>query len=156
MRAVWAQDGLEIDVRQIDTIIIHCSATRPDLDIGVDEIRRWHTSPSPWDASKPWSDIGYHYVIRRGGQIEEGRPIEVAGAHARGHNETSIGICLVGGINGDGRPDSNFTAHQWESLDSLVEELGWNHAGAVSVVGHRDVDPGKACPCFDVQAWATL
>ena len=77
-------------MREINTFIIHCSDTYPDMDIGVEEIRRWHKE-------RGWSDIGYHYVIRRNGKIEEGRNDGIVGAHAKGMNENSLGICMVGG-----------------------------------------------------------
>jgi len=86
-------------MRIIDTVIVHCSATKPSMDIGVDVIRQWHMN-------KGWSDIGYHYVIRRNGAVELGRDLdkdgdvdEEIGAHAYGHNATSIGICLIGGVD---------------------------------------------------------
>jgi len=79
-------------VSDIARIIVHCSATPPDMSIGVSEIRDWHVNQNKW------SDIGYHFVIKRGGLIQQGRDIELAGAHAEGHNSDSIGICLVGGV----------------------------------------------------------
>ena len=131
-------------MRQIDTIIVHCSATRPSLHIGVEEIRKWHVKDNGW------SDIGYHFVIPRSGALENGRPIEKAGAHARGHNATSIGICLVGGVDANGAPDANFTAEQYITLRSLIEKLRREHFIEV-IIGHRDVEPLKACPCFSIQ-----
>lgn len=128
-------------MRSIDTLIIHCSYTPPSMDIGVDEIREWHLR-------KRWSDIGYHFVIRRDGAVETGRPIDVIGAHAKGHNEGSIGICLVGGMNDNGDADCNFTKWQWYQLIDLVEALRIAH-GITKVIGHRDVSD-KQCPCFDV------
>lgn len=132
-------------MREIDTLIIHCSYTPPDMDIGAAEINDWHLE-------RGWDGIGYHLVIRRSGELEEGRDIEKAGAHARGHNRSSIGLCLVGGMSRDHQPDCNFTRMQWSCLsavvDSLVEEYG-----PLKVIGHRDVDSGKECPCFDVGAW---
>jgi N-acetylmuramoyl-L-alanine amidase len=134
--------------RKIDWIIIHCAATPPSRDIGVVEIRRWHTSPP-----NNWSDVGYHHVIRRDGVSERGRSENVAGAHARGVNHNSIGICLVGGVDSNMKPEDNFTPHQWATLKSLVTELRDRYPGA-KVIGHRDV-PGvaKACPSFDVATW---
>lgn len=128
-------------------IVVHCSATPPDMDIGADEIRRWHIEDNGW------SDIGYHYVIRRTGVIEHGRPLDYQGAHVRGHNHESVGICLVGGVNKDAQPDANFTAAQYASLESLISLLLPRFPGA-AVRGHRDF-PGvtKACPSFDAVAW---
>lgn len=135
-------------MRKIDSIIIHCSATKPDMNIGAAEIRDWHVS------GNGWADIGYHFVIRRNGMTETGRPIEKAGAHAYGHNASSIGICLVGGIDQDGKADCNYTHHQWTALKALVRSLTdrTGKAPGARVLGHRDVSH-KACPCFNVSAW---
>jgi len=100
-----------------------------------------------------WRDIGYHYVIRRGGQVEDGRPVEQAGAHVSGHNRNSIGICLVGGINDRGLAEDNFRPEQKTSLRKVLINLSKHFPGA-QVLGHRDF-PGvkKDCPCFDVRSW---
>ena len=128
-------------MRDIRKIIIHAADTPADMDIGVEEIRRWHVE------ERGWSDIGYHYVIRRDGTVETGRSEDRAGAHVRGHNQDSIGICLVGG-----KPAFNFAYVQMDALMDLVTALQETYPGA-SVHGHREFDPGKQCPCFDVQAW---
>lgn len=133
-------------MRSINQIIVHCSDTYPDMDIGADEIRHWHV------VDNGWSDIGYHYVIRRSGEIEHGRPIEVAGSHAAGHNAASIGVCLVGGkARGDKQP-CNFTARQWATLAILIDTLKRDHQDINSVLGHNNVS-SKTCPTFDVAAW---
>lgn len=134
------------DIRPINQIVIHCSDTYPDMDIGVDEIRHWHT------VDNGWSDVGYHFVIRRSGVIETGRPIEKAGAHAAGHNIASVGVCVVGGKARAGRQPCNFTARQWASLAALVDTLKRDHPTIESVIGHNDVS-SKTCPTFDVAAW---
>lgn len=133
-------------MRKIDTIIIHCAATKPSMDIGLDEIDRWHRQ-------RGWKGIGYHYVIRRGGALEKGRDNAEIGAHATGHNKTSLGICLVGGIDERGRSDANYTEGQWKSLEILVRELQKAYGiPNENIIGHNQV-AAKACPCFDVPAW---
>lgn len=116
-------------------IVIHCSATKPSQDIGAAEIREWHLS-------KGWSDIGYHFVIRRSGQVELGRPLEDVGAHVAGHNSDSVGICLVGGLDSAGRAvdEADFTEEQLESATMLVNTLRLIYPG-VEVLGHRDLSP---------------
>ena len=103
---------------------------------------------------KGWSDIGYHFVIRRNGTIERGRDQSLEGAHAHGHNQDSIGICLVGGVDDLGKPDRNFTDAQFASLKTLVFGLVMEYRNVTRVCGHRDL-PGvtKACPCFDAEDW---
>lgn len=127
-------------------IVIHCSDTYPDMDIGVDEIRRWHVDENGW------SDIGYHFVIRRNGNTERGRPLSRDGAHTKGLNNW-IGICLVGGKAHQGKQPCNFTRLQYEALEDLVTLLQEGHGiPDENVIGHNEVSQ-KACPSFDVRAW---
>lgn len=142
-----------------DLLIVHCSATPPSMDIGRAEIDRWHRE-------RGFLGIGYHFVIRRDGTVETGRDLEDAGAHAKGYNNRSVGICLVGGIaefppkavrQADPRwktkPEANFTEAQYAALEGLLKELEVTYPGA-EIIGHRDVNPHKACPCFDAKQWA--
>jgi N-acetyl-anhydromuramyl-L-alanine amidase AmpD len=130
-------------------IVLHCSATRPNMDIGVKDIRRWHQA-------KGWDDVGYHYVLRRNGRVEKGRAEQDVGAHVARYNASSLGICLVGGVNQNDftKPENNFTAEQWIALRDLLAVLIRKYPDA-KVLGHRDF-PGvnKACPCFDARQWA--
>lgn len=129
-------------------IVIHCSATRGVQDIGAADIDRWHKAQG-------WTRIGYHYVIRRNGKVEPGRPQDEMGSHVKGHNHDSVGICLVGGIDDrTWKPADNFTPAQWASLKALVARLVKAYPSA-RVLGHRDF-PGvaKACPSFAARPWA--
>ena len=122
------------------------------MDIGVEEIRKWHTDPEE-DGGRGWSDIGYLYVIRRSGGVETGRGVLEAGAHVRGYNNKSVGICLVGGVDADGNAEDNYTPGQMESLVKLLLGLEVTFPMAF-VQGHRDFpDVDKECPCFDVVPW---
>lgn len=100
----------------MDSIIIHCSATRQGADFGAADIARWHRQ-------RGFRDIGYHYVIRLDGTLEKGRPIEQAGAHCKGWNAASIGICYIGGLDADGKSADTRTPEQKETLKKLVKEL---------------------------------
>lgn len=132
-------------MRKINLIVIHCADTYARMDIGVKEIREWHIQ-------RGFSEIGYHYVIRRDGTIETGRDLQKAGAHAAGYNAFSIGICYVGGRSDDDSPEDNRTPEQKAALWDLIKELLSRFPDA-KVVGHRDL-PGvqKSCPCFSVAA----
>lgn len=134
-------------MRQIEAIIIHCSYTYSTMDTDAADIRRWHTEDNGWN------DIGYHFVIRRDGTVEDGRPIERAGAHVAGHNARTIGVCIVGGKARAPHPATNFTAAQWEALRDLVAKLKLQFPSAV-IRGHYHYDRHKTCPTFDVEAWA--
>ncbi len=126
-------------------IFVHCSATKPTQDIGVRDIRIWHKSENGW------LDVGYHFVIRRNGVIEDGRPVDTVGAHAYGHNGDSVAVCLVGGIDSQGEADSNYTCEQYETLKVLLKTLKASYPEA-EIKGHRDVSD-KACPSFDVHSF---
>ena len=127
--------------RSIKRAFVHCSATPPNLDIGVKEIRRWHRRNG-------WSDVGYHDVIRRDGSTEKGRPIKRMGAHAKGHNRDSIGVCLVGGVDKKNRPEDNFTDAQYRALKKYRKRRD-RELGPLTWHGHYEVS-AKACPCFNV------
>lgn len=128
-----------------DHIVIHCSATKPTMDIGVREIRMWHKQQG-------WLDVGYHFIIKRDGTVQEGRPVDVVGSHVKNHNSNSVGVCLVGGVDENMKPDANFTVDQWASLETVVKDLKEKYPNA-SVKGHNEFDKGKACPSFNVQSW---
>lgn len=133
--------------KSTDFIAVHCAATRPSQDIGRYDIDRWHRSQG-------FMEIGYHFVIRRSGEIEVGRAQHAAGAHVAGYNERSVAVCLVGGVAEDGKtPQDNFTKDQKLSLLVLLKDLQKQYPKAV-IQGHRDF-PGvkKACPSFDVRQW---
>lgn len=131
-----------------DFIAVHCSATTPLMDIGVETIRRWHTQPP-----NNWTDIGYHLVIRRNGIIERGRAFDDVGSHVKGFNALSIGVCLVGGVTRNGDPDANYTDEQWTALLVTLRFLRKMYPTA-KIQGHRDFpDVPKACPSFDVREW---
>jgi hypothetical protein len=118
------------------------------MDIGANEIREWHTNPP-----RNWTDIGYHNVIRRNGALEHGRDLAIAGAHAKGFNRNSIGICLIGGVDVNNKPENNFTDAQMTTLRGYLDTMSEVFPESV-IMGHRDLHGvKKACPCFDVREW---
>jgi len=126
-----------------DKIIIHCSYTKPHMNWGADEIRKIHVDENGWAA------IGYHYIIKRNGSVDRGRPHDAVGAHCRGENAHSIGICLIGGMSPDGAPESNFTKAQMVSLNVKVAELK-KEVPSATIHGHSEFSD-KECPCFSVR-----
>lgn len=136
-------------------IFVHCSATKPTQDIGAKTIKKWHVN------GNGWRDIGYHEVIRRSGAVELGRDTDgdgssedETGAHAYGHNTGSYSICMVGGIDKNGKPDANFTAAQYRALAERLKTMMHKHdLTEDDIYGHRDVDNGKACPSFDIHSF---
>ena len=130
-------------MRTINSIIIHCTATKPLAHINVNDVRRWHRE-------RGFSDIGYHYLILVDGTVEVGRPLSSVGAHCKGHNAHSIGVCYVGGLNDKGKPADTRTPAQRAALRNLLITLKRQYPNAI-IYGHRDF-AAKACPCFDATA----
>ena len=96
-------------LRKIDKIIVHCADTPDGKDFTIKDIDRWHKE-------RGWQCCGYHHVIRLDGTIENGRPLAQIGAHCKGYNENSIGICLIG--------RREFTPAQLVSLRNLSAPIG--------------------------------
>ena len=138
--------------KTVDTIFVHCSATRPEwmsqwsFAERVKEIRRWHRE-------KKWSDIGYHWLIDRDGAITQGRKEHVIGAHVQNYNTGSIGICLIGGFgSSENDPfEKNFTSQQDHALRTLIEDIK-GRTPIKRIRGHNEV-AAKACPGFNVTSW---
>ncbi|WP_279572494.1 N-acetylmuramoyl-L-alanine amidase [Volucribacter amazonae] len=163
---------------EINKIVIHCSATqngkllRNKTHTAAQRIDEWHAKRG-FQRQAWWlrrfnphlKHIGYHYVIDTDGTVETGRKVGETGAHVKGHNTGSIGICLVGGISIDGKNYGRYTAKQWQVLHRLLRELEASYPHA-RIYGHRDLSPDlngdgtitpnewvKDCPCFDVWHW---
>lgn len=133
--------------RSTDYIAIHCSATPAARDIGRAEIEKMHRD-------RGFVTIGYHFVIRRDGTVETGRPVDTVGAHVKSYNSISVGVCLVGGVTPKLKAENNYTPEQWASLATVVEDLRGMYPHA-KILGHRDFPAvAKDCPCFDVKEWA--
>ena len=128
-------------MREINKIIVHCSATREGENYEVAEIRKWHLA-------RGFSDIGYHFYIDLYGEIHKGRDIAKIGAHCKGHNRNSIGICYCGGVEADGKtPKDTRYDCQKESLIAVLRTLKAMYPNAV-IHSHNDF-ANKACPSFN-------
>lgn len=142
-------------MRKIDMIVIHCSATRADVPLSPRQLEEMHRQ-------RRFDGCGYHYYVRRDGEICTMRPVDRPGAHAKGYNRHSIGVCYEGGLDEQGRPADTRTELQKRSLRVLVRVLAMDFQTR-RIVGHRDLSPDldgdgviepeewtKVCPCFDV------
>lgn len=128
-------------------IVVHCSASGPTSTWGWKELNQLHVKTNGWAA------IGYHVVIKRDGTIEAGRPLDTVGAHAEGINSASVGVCLIGGLNGK-RTDpflKNFTKEQEKSLIAVLCELGAAYPEATTIPHNKVAN--KECPAFDFNQW---
>lgn len=148
----------------IDSIVIHCSATRAGQDVRASDIDKWHKE-------RGFKMIGYNYVIDLDGTVEDGRPLSMSGAHCntsgtcgRPYNSHSIGICYIGGLDKNGKPADTRTDAQKMAMHKLVMELVEKYH-ITDILGHRDASPDKNhdgkitrnewikdCPCFDVRS----
>ena len=129
-------------MRRITEIIVHCSATPEGCDYDARDIALWHRQ-------RGFLKIGYHYVVKLDGTIQEGRKLSDVGAHCSGHNANSIGVCYIGGLR-DGIPADTRTDAQKFALLKLLQSLKVLYPKA-RIYGHRDF-ANKACPCFDATA----
>ena len=151
--------------KDIDAIVIHCSATRAGKDLTAKDINQMHLD-------RGFNQIGYHYVIRLDGTVEEGRKLPLDGAHCNtkgfsdsSYNRHSVGICYIGGLNATtGKAEDTRTPAQISALKTLVADICKRY-NILEVIGHRDTSPDlnnngtieksefiKECPCFDVQS----
>ena len=136
------EDGALMQGREsVRYLILHCSATRCDKDYTAEQLLRDHKT-------RGFRTVGYHFYIRRDGTITQHRKLLEVGAHCRPWNRCSIGICYEGGLDGKGLPRDTRTPAQKAALTQLLQELG-RHFPAALTVGHRDLNPQKACPSFD-------
>jgi len=139
------------DTANIDRIIIHCADVPNGAWWSAEDIDNWHHERGfkrevKNNVSPRLRHIGYHYVIDLAGQITPGRALNETGAHVKGHNANSVGICLIG--------HDQYTECQLQSLRRLVLGLqSLFNIGNQHVLGHCDLDSGKTCPGFDVQTW---
>ena len=132
-------------MRRIDKIILHCTATPEGKDFTVQQIRDWHVR------GNGWSDIGYHFVVDRYGNVHAGRPIEKPGAHTKGQNANSIGVSYVGGCATDGRtPKDTRTPAQRSAIVGLIKDLKRRYGSHITVHGHNEF-AAKSCPSFKVK-----
>lgn len=122
-------------MRKIDYIVFHCSASDAVNADNIAEIRKWHKA-------RGWSDVGYHYFIRKNGMIEKGRPLERSGSHVAGHNAKSIGVCFSG-LN-------TFTKEQMKSAHVVLAEIEKLVGKKLPIYPHNHFTKLKTCPNFNV------
>jgi len=145
-------------IKDVDLVVIHCSATREGQDVRREDIKGMHLK-------RGFNDVGYHIIIYLDGTVVKGRDLDVMGAHVEGFNRNSWGICYIGGLDKDGKPKDTRTLAQNHSLKQVIEVLKVL-APKAEVKGHRDLSPDKnkdgvidkvdwlkMCPCFDVEKW---
>ena len=141
-RVTVKNTGLEIDHNRLETrrktdmAVVHHTGNPWDDDLSAAEIDASHKAQG-------WTCIGYHYVIRKDGTVEQGRPHWTVGAHAYGHNSHTIGIHVCGNFE-IGEP----TSEQIESLAMLLANLCTDYGLPIDrdhIVGHREL-MATACP----------
>ena len=125
--------------RSIKLLVVHCSDTEDNQNLSALDIHKMHLKFG-------WNGIGYHKIINRSGKVENGRPEYWIGAHVKGKNDISLGVCLIG--------RDNFTKNQFKSLKRVLKKWKKLYPNA-KIVGHRDTGKTKkTCPNFDVISWS--
>lgn len=130
-------------MRQVNKIILHCSASQIKHQ-DAEMIRQWHTDPPP--LGRGWNDIGYHAFIGFTGLLEAGRTWDEVGSHCEGENHDSIGVCIAG------LEKTDFTQAQFASLHLLLGLLKRIYPAA-TIHAHNEFNSGKTCPVFDISPW---
>ena len=124
--------------KDIKILVIHCSDTDDNLPLNALDIHKMHIGFG-------WDGIGYHKIINKDGSLENGRPEYWIGAHVRGRNHESLGVCLVG--------RTNFSFDQFKTLKKLLFNWKKSYPNA-RIVGHSEaIKTHKTCPNFDVKNW---
>ena len=123
----------------IKLLVVHCSDSDNGKTLSAFDIHKMHLKFG-------WDGIGYHKVINRSGKIENGRPEYWIGAHVKGKNNISLGVCLIG--------RNKFTTKQYISLERVLRKWKSLYPKA-KIVGHKDTgSTDKTCPNFDVIKWS--
>ena len=125
--------------KDVSLLVVHCSDTANNENLSAIDIHKMHLGFG-------WDGIGYHKIINRSGKIENGRPEYCIGAHVKGKNDVSLGVCLIG--------KDNFTKNQFASLKKILKQWTIKYPNA-KIVGHKDIgNTKKTCPNFDVISWS--
>ena len=125
--------------KKINLLVVHCSDTPNNQNLSAIDIHKMHLSFG-------WDGIGYHKIIKRSGKIENGRPEYWIGAHVKGKNDISLGVCLIG--------KDTFTKNQLIALERILKKWKKTYPYA-KIVGHKDTgNTRKTCPNFDVISWS--
>lgn len=135
-------------MREINLIVVHCTATPAGREVTRADVDLWHRQ-------RGFDGIGYHFLVMLDGTVVAGRPLEKVGAHALGYNKNSIGIAYAGGLDFRGKPADTRTPAQKQALIELLKRLRAAYPAA-AITGHNKL-AAKACPCFDAdKEYATL
>lgn len=147
-------------MNELRYLVIHCTATKEGREVSSDEIRHWHTD-SVSKGGRGWKQVGYTDMIHLDGKIErlvknnedaKVDPWEITNG-AKGFNSVSRHIVYVGGLSADGKtPKDTRTSAQLQAMKDYVTNFH-KRFSFVKIVGHHDLNPRKACPCFDVEKW---
>ena len=136
IKDTWLKFDTLNERNMTNMIVVHHTGNPVDDDLSAEEIHESHKAQG-------WAGIGYHYVIRKDGTIEEGRPVWSVGAHAYGRNRDTVGIHVCGNFE--------IATPTEMQLNSLAELIGWLcrkyslQASKDVVVAHRDLMATACC-----------
>ncbi len=135
----------------IDKVTIHCSASKNGKPWSAESIRKMHMSPP-----RNWRDIAYHYILQPDGTVENGRALNVTGAHVKGHNKNNVGFCFIG-TDKFSKAQFNSFKYKFDGLKLTYNLNPWN------IYCHYEFDTaikqGKSCPNIrnvDLVSWYIL
>ena len=153
------------DLKKIDTIVIHCSATTEGRDLDINDIDKMHKERGFKKQSQSGYYCGYNYIVQIDGTIENGRYLTEHPAGVKGENHHTVHICYIGGLDRMGKAKDTRTEMQKDSIKRIIIKL-WeenNLPNIKYIKGHRDFSPDlnkdgkitpneymKECPCFQV------
>lgn len=144
--------------RDVNIIVIHCSASKENVNYSFDQCIKDHRA-------RGFHTCGYHRYISKDGTIYIGRDFDIVGAHVAGHNLHSIGICYEGGLDSNGRAKDTRTPEQKQAIiNCILEAIEYAEGKVNRIVGHRELSPDlngngivepdewvKMCPCFNAE-----
>jgi murein DD-endopeptidase MepM/ murein hydrolase activator NlpD len=149
-RSAWTKEPVRpnhIKMGAVQRITVHHTSEHgrmsrmSDVDI-VRLIERYHRD------ERKWAAIGYHYLVGHDGQVFEGRPASIQGAHTRSNNSNNLGISMIGDFN-----TTQPSAQQVSTLEALLDDLRRRHGVPKRLIfGHRDLSP-SVCPGKHLYAW---
>ena len=132
-------------MRDINRVVLHCTATQPDASI--------QSILNYWKHVKKWRSVGYHWIISPCGYAKSLAPIHEVTNGARGFNSDSIHIAYIGGVDKNNMPKDTRTKEQKDKTEFLLRGLRGQFPD-IDITGHNKLKGvKKACPSFDIDEW---
>ena len=143
---------------KIKYLVIHCTATPEGMRVSPETLRGWFLKQPP--AGKGWSKVGYRTYIDLDGvahdlleyNMDDYLHWDEVTYGARGYNAEAVHVSYGGGCDRDMKPKDTRTYKQSRALEYYVKNA-LSYLPDIKVLGHNQINSGKACPSFDVPEW---